>query len=69
MSAENNPATDFKDMVENMTSEMLICTVAAIVIILDQIIPNAEQAITSLAGTLIEALEAKDEQSDQGATE
>lgn len=64
-----NTNQEFKDMVGSMTQDMLICTVAAIVIILDQVIPNAEQAITSLAETLIEALEAKDEQSDQGATE
>lgn len=60
---------DFKDMVKNMTTEMLICTVAAIVVVLDQIAPNAEQAITSLASTLLETLEGSNEQGDQNTTE
>lgn len=62
-------ADDFKDMVKNMTTEMLICTVAAIVVVLDQIAPNAEQAITSLAATLLETLEGSNEQGDQNTTE
>ena len=68
MSTQGSPE-EFREMVTGMTNDMLICTVAAIVIVLDQIVPNAEQAITSIASSLIEALEGTDEQGDKGATE
>lgn len=65
----SNEQTDFKEMVQHMTNEMLICTVAAIVVLLDKIMPNAEQAITNLAGILLNELEGTDEQGDQSTTE
>lgn len=60
---------DFRDMIDSMTNEMLICTVAAIIIVLEQLVPNAEQVIMQIAGSLVDALEGTNEQSDKGTTE
>lgn len=69
MSEENNkPVDDFKEMVNTMTMETLTCTVAAIILILDKVIPNSEAAITNLANTLINTIEGNNEQDDEGAT-
>lgn len=69
MSEQNNqPVDDFKEMVSTMTMETLTCTVAAIILILDKIVPNSEAAITNLANTLINTIEGNNEQNDEGAT-
>lgn len=60
---------EFRNMVNAMTNDMLVCTVAAITIVLDQIVPNAEQAITAIATSLMDALaEGTNEQGDESAT-
>ena len=64
-----SPVNDFKEMVNSMTMETLTCTVAAIILILDKVIPNSEAAITNLANTLIGTIAGTNEQDDKGATE
>jgi hypothetical protein len=63
------PIADFKEMVDNMTMETLTCTVAAIILMLEQIAPNSEAAITNLANTLITSIAGTNEQDNEGTTE
>jgi hypothetical protein len=63
------PIADFKAMVDGMTMETLTCTVAAIILMLEQIAPNSEAAITNLANTLITSIAGTNEQDNEGTTE
>jgi hypothetical protein len=63
------PIADFKEMVDSMTMETLTCTVAAIILMLEQIAPNSEAAITNLANTLITSIAGTNEQDNEGTTE